>query len=501
MDEKRKTDIWTGGQNPPVTAVSLPAAPESRNVRNPVRTEIESWFERHSDDMIHDLGRLVAINSVRGPAEEGKPNGAGPHAALMLAREMLEAHGFTVNNFEDIIITADMGGEPVRLGILAHLDIVEAGAGWDTEPFTLTGRGGNLYGRGASDDKGPAVAAMYAMYCVRDICPELRCGVRLILGSGEETGMKDVAQYLSKRETPPHLFTPDANYPVVNVEKGRFLPVFGASWDEDSGLPRVVSISGGATANIVPNRAEAVVEGFTPEAIEGLRREFSAKTGASISARADGEKTVITAEGAAAHAANPDCGLNAQTALIEMLAAMPFANSAGFKYIRALNRLFPHWDYNGRALGIAMSDDISGALTVNFGTLSFTAAGFHASFDSRTPVCADDADLAGIVRGAFEREGISLRRADVSKSHRTPPDSPLVQSLLRIYKEYTGNVPECLSIGGQTYVHGIPGGVAFGCALPGIDNRVHGANEFIGAEQLIVSAKMFAQAIIDMARG
>jgi succinyl-diaminopimelate desuccinylase len=74
-----------------------------------------------------------------------------------------------------------------------------------------------------------------------------------------------------------------------------------------------------------------------------------------------------------------------------------------------------------------------------------------------------------------------------------------VRSLLRIYEEYTGEAGSCLSIGGQTYVHGIPGGVAFGCAFPGVDCRIHGANEYIGVDELILSAKMFTQAIIDIA--
>jgi succinyl-diaminopimelate desuccinylase len=227
----------------------------------------------------------------------------------------------------------------------------------------------------------------------------------------------------------------------------------------------------------------------------------SAQTGAKITVNAGVDGIVITAEGTATHAATPHLGVNAQTALLDMLAGMPFAESKGHHYICALNKLFPHGDYNGRALGVAMNDEKSGELTLNFGVLRFTETGFSGNFDSRTPACADETDLLGMIRKALEQEGINLTNSTMSKCHHTPKDSEFVQTLLRIYEEYTGNPSECLTMGGQTYVHEIEGGVAFGCKLPGTNNNVHGANEFIGVEQLIISAKMFAQSIIDMCGG
>ena len=459
---------------------------------------IEDWFGLHRDEMIEDLGRLLAINSVRSAAENGAPYGSGPRAALALARSMLEERGFAVSDFEDIIITADLGPSPPLMGILAHLDIVAAGDGWETDPFAMTIKDSRIYGRGATDNKGPAVASMYAMYCARDLFPELQSGFRLLLGSGEEVGCLDIAQYIEKNDPPPNVFTPDADYPVVNIEKGRITPFFRASWEKYAELPRVISIVGGKTTNVVPGSAEAIVEGFSFDEADKYCLEYSSKTGAVISAREDGGQMIITAEGVSTHAASPHLGINAQTALVEMLSAMPFARSAGFEYIRALNRLFPHGDYLGRALGIAMSDEKSGELTVNFGVLNYTMVDFTGNFDSRTPACADKADLPGMVQTALLREGITMTDHTLSHCHHTPEESPFVRTLLSIYEEYTGGAGECLAIGGQTYVHEIPGGVAFGCEFPGADNSIHGAGEFIGVEQLLISAKMFAMAIIDM---
>ena len=466
--------------------------------RTEIRQKIDGWFELHSDEMFEDISRLIAIKSVRGPAEEGAPYGTGPREALSLAQSILEEHGFTVSVFEDMIITADIGPAPPLMGIMAHLDVVETGDGWNTDPFIMAKKDGRIYGRGATDNKGPSVASMYAMRCARELYPDMPGGCRLILGSGEETGCTDIAQYLSKNDPQPNVFTPDAGFPVINIEKGRILPFFKASWEKDLALPRLVSITGGNSTNVVPGLVEAVVEGFSLHDAETFCREFSEKTGASISAREDVGRLVLSAEGKSAHAARPFEGLNALTALLETLASMPFAQSPGFGYIRALNRLFPHGDIHGEGLGIAMSDEKTGQLTLNFGVLGYTETDLTGNFDSRTPACADEIDLLGMTRESLEREGFVMTDSTISHCHHTPEESPFVQTLLRIYHEYTGNPGHCLSTGGQTYVHEIPGGVVFGVGLSGLSDGVHGANEHVDVRHLINSAKMFTQTILDM---
>jgi len=463
-----------------------------------LRNKIENWFEKNSDDMIEDLGKLIEINSVCGEAKEGAPYGVKSRAVLTLAQNMLEERGFSVDVFEDMMITAHYGPSPALMGILAHLDIVAVGDGWSSDPFKLTLRDGKLYGRGVIDNKGPSIAAMYALYCTRDLFPELAHGVQVILGSGEETGFDDVTQYLKKNTPPPNVFTPDAEYPVVNIEKGRFMPVFGAKWEESSALPRVLSVVGGKTANIVPDYAEADIEGFTIDAVESFCKEYSEKTGVSLSASLNGSSVRIAAGGKASHASMPERGNNAQTALLELLAAMPFANSESYEYLCKLNKLFPHGDNHGTALGIDMEDEKTGRITVNFGVLDFTEHEFSGNFDSRTPGCADEVNLVEMTRSALEREKIEITYHEIIGCHHTPEETPFVQKLLNLYEEYTGQPGKCISLGGLTYAHDIEGGVAFGCAMPGDDNNIHGIDEHISVDQLILSAKMFTQAIIDM---
>jgi succinyl-diaminopimelate desuccinylase len=462
-----------------------------------LRGAIDGWFEDHSDALVRDLGRLVAVKSVQGGAAPGKPYGEGPAAALELAGRILEEKGFTTSNFENRVVTADLKGAPA-LGILAHLDTVSVGEGWDSEPFALDMRDGFLYGRGVIDNKGPAVATIYALAAARDLMPELTKGCRLILGTAEETGHDDLVHYSKAHRMPPAVFTPDANYPVVNLEKGRFVPTFGASWEESRLLPRVVSVRGGETANVVPNHAEAYVEGLPLAYIQALCVQFSAKKGASVYGASFHDGVRLIASGTAAHAMKPAEGVNAQTALLSVLSELPLRESPCASAIKYLAKLFPHGDTSGEALGVAMKDEISGPLTLNFGVLSLGPAGFTADFDCRSPKCANEENLDGVALRALKDAGFTVSDVKRTACHHTPAESGFVQTLLRVYEEYTGLKGACIALGGQTYVHDIDGGVAFGPAFPGVDNRLHGANEFISVKDLILSAKMYTRIIIDM---
>ena len=466
-----------------------------------LKRRIDQWFESHTDELLSDLCDLVAIRSTAGKPKEGMPYGEGPAEALACAAEMLSSHGFASESFENRVLTADLNGKTARLGIIAHLDVVEAGDGWATDPFELSisEHGDMLYGRGVSDDKGPAVAAMYAMYAARELAPELAAGCRLILGSAEETGMDDLARYGKANFYPPFVFSPDADYPVINTEKGHFQPSFRASWGESAALPRIVSITGGTVPNIVPRAASAVLEGIDLPAVQDACRRISDETGVTLTAAQtqDGRITV-NARGEAAHASAPEKGKNAQSALINALVSLPFAECEGLSRLRALNGLVPFGDHSGKALGIEMSDDISGALTVNFGVFSYDLEGMRGALDIRTPLCADGTDLDKTVAGLFSAAGLYPDVSSREPGHHTPGDSRLVTTLLDVYEDYTGKKGECLAVGGLTYVHDIPGGVAFGCTMPGDECNIHAANECMSLSCLVLSAKMFTRAIIEL---
>ena len=343
-----------------------------------LRRDIERWFDKETGNLLRDLGRLVAVRSVRGEEKPGMPFGEGPAQALEVAAEILERLGFKAENFENRVVTADLGeGEPV-LGILCHLDVVPEGEGWTVEPFAATVRDGKVYGRGTADDKGPAVAAMYAMRAVRELCPEITRGCRLILGSAEETGSEDIAAYRKAHKLPPNVFTPDAEYPIVNLEKGRLSPRFSTSWEKAEALPRVTSLIGGDTPNRVPDRARAHVLGISAETLEPLCRVLL-KTGAQLAAELAEGGAEIFARGAGAHAAEPESASTRRRPCSVFL-TLPPPTAARRALLRRLQAL-PARGHGGKALGIAVRDS-SGALTVNFGVLEITETGMAGNLTS-----------------------------------------------------------------------------------------------------------------------
>ena len=468
--------------------------------RRQLRRGIEQWFEKETGNLLRDLGRLIAIRSVRSEEKPGMPFGEGPAQALSEGAAILERLGFSAQNFENRVITADLSDHEPVLGILCHLDVVPEGDGWSSEPFAASLRDGKIFGRGAADNKGPAVAAMYALRAAKELCPEMTRGCRLILGSAEETGSEDITAYRKAHKMPPYVFTPDAAYPVVNIEKGRLSLTFAAQWEKSETMPRIASFTGGDTVNRVPDRAQALILGLSAEELEALCREYSSRTGAEISAEPADGGVLIRAIGVGAHAAEPEPGINAQSALLALLDALSLPDCGATRTVSALCRLFPLEDTEGKALGIAMKDELSGALTVNFGVLHSTETGMTGSLDLRLPISSTEENTDRVLLAALRSAGFEVTGTHKSPVHYTPEESDFVQTLLRVYEEHTGKNGACLSIGGQTYVHGIEGGVAFGCNFPGTDNRLHGADEFIGIDELILSAQMFTRVIIEMCR-
>ena len=201
-----------------------------------------------------------------------------------------------------------------------------------------------------------------------------------------------------------------------------------------------------------------------------------------------------------AHAASPDEGNNAIAALLALLADLPLAACGSTAAVAALHTLFPHGDNRGRALGIAQEDAESGPLTLNLALITLTETGFTAKFDVRFPICATEETCKNACERSFARHGIRVTGdGEMTGIHHVPADSPLVKTLLGCYSAYTGEEnPKPIAIGGGTYVHDIPGGVAFGCDFPGFDPKMHGANEQALVSNLVLSCKIFTQAIIEL---
>lgn len=460
------------------------------------RDKIDAYIDSKKEEMLTDLSRLVRIDSQKGEAKAGMPFGEGPAKVIAEAEALLKEHGFITTNYDNYVVTADFSEAEKQLDILAHLDVVPVTEDWTvTAPFEPKVIDGRIYGRGTSDDKGPAIAALYAMKAIKELGIPLNKSVRLILGSDEECGSGDLDYYYQKEAEAPYTFTPDAEFPVINIEKGHFSPELKAVFEEEPKLPGVISLKSGDKVNVVPQRARAVIAGLEEDILIKAAEETSAETKVEFVLTEEEGNYVISARGQAAHAATPEEGRNALTATLRLISKLPLAPSKGNQVLQALDKLFPYEDTCGKALGIFCENEESGALTLAFSMMDYTSKRMNAAFDARLPIGCHDANTKEPVVKLLAEFGIAVL-GEVGEPHCVPGDSDFVKTLLGSYERYTGIKGEPLAIGGGTYVHRLERGVAFGCASLDVDNHMHGDDEFMEIDTLLMSAKIFADAII-----
>ncbi len=460
-----------------------------------MKSFFDSWVEAHKEELLRDVGRLISIRSVKGEAQDGMPFGEGPAKALAVAQQICEELGFDTTNYDNYVLSADAVDAPRGLDILCHLDVVGEGVGWDSDPYEAVIRNGCIWGRGSDDDKGPAVASMYAMRAVMECGIPMKRNVRLILGTDEESGSADIDYYYkTKNEKPaPSTFSPDNAFPVYNVEKGLYRQSFRKNFLQTEKTPRITKLEGGYRFNVVPPEASALVEGLTDDYIVSRICSCASTMGVSFSV----ENGRISVHGISSHASLPQDGTNALTALLSLLVLLPLADTPSTRAIRELNELFPHGDHYGNAIGIAAADEISGTLTLAFSVLKMDESGLSGTFDSRTPLCVSSEDCLKTVHGKMIPLGYEME-GNFIPPHYTPADTVFVQTLLRAYEMYSGKKGECIASGGATYCHDVPGGVAFGAAMPGVITNLHSANEHVPIQDLLTATKIFAQVIFDL---
>lgn len=459
--------------------------------------QIRAWVNEHRQEMIDDICALCRVDSERGTAEEGKPFGAGPAAGLAAGMKVLEKNGFVPNNVDNYCVDTLLNDKPLQVDFLCHLDVVPAGDGWTvTRPFEPLVQGDRIFGRGTSDDKGPAVATMYAMRAVRELGVPLKKNVRLILGSDEECGSGDIAYYFAHKEHAPMSVSPDADFPLIYLEKGRLEESFTGEMDGSDALPRVISLDCGVKSNVVPAKSQAVVAGMTEEQIWPYLEKAEESTKTQVAVKKTEQGLELHVQGTQAHAAYPETGNNALTALLALLASLPLADCASTSCIRSLSRLFPHGDYLGRGIGVAREDEISGKLTLSLNILHLNEKNVSGTFDCRACISANEENTGDVVKKHLKEAGFVPADVPMTPPHYVPKDSVLVSTLLASVGKFSGKKEEPSAIGGGTYVHEIENGVACGCADPAVDNHMHGPDEFVLISQMMKSVQIFADAII-----
>ena len=425
----------------------------------------DKWIEDHKEELISALQGALKYRTVQGEPAAEAPFGKEVKECLRYTLNEAGRLGLKTRDLDGFcgLIDADAGSGTELLGILAHLDVVPEGTGWDHDPYGAEIADGKLYGRGSIDDKGPAFASIFALKAVLESGLALKRSVRIILGCNEETNMGCINHYKLIERIPDLSFSPDGEYPITNSEKSILHCTYKAEFDSQ------LEMNVGEAANVVPGEASCVIND------EGLQ-------------------IALKQIGKTAHASLPHEGENA---LQKLFLVLKGEELEGMDKI-AIDTLCDAFkmEYYGQSLGLD-KEDASGRLTLNVGVMRWNSRGFELTLDLRCPVTLPECYIRERIELALAPIGGRIVMWKYKAGYSIPDDSEIVTKLLEVYKKRTGDADaKPKKIGGGTYSRELPNAVSFGPEGYMCGASCHVANEYIGIDQLVMNAKMIADAII-----
>lgn len=437
------------------------------------RLQLSGQMAHLQEDMVRDLAGLCAIPSMRGTPTPVAPYGEETRRALVWFLERGKELGFRAVNLDNRAGYVEFGSGDPLIAALCHLDVVPAGDGWQSDPFQLTRVGDRLIARGASDDKGPAIAVLYAMKDLLDAGFRPKGRIRLIVGIDEEKGSSCMAHYVKVAELPDAGFTPDATFPVIYAEKGLCqltLTVTGGQAKSDA--LRLVAASGGDSPNMIPGRCDL---SFANE---------------------HGQIENRSVRGVSGHASMPASGENAISKAMQEADELLNAAGCTHPFVTFFRRAVG-LSWRGEGLGIDAVDE-SGPLTFNAGRLELDEDKAVLTIDIRYPVTGSFDELIAKIRAKAGDLGAKLHLLKHIPPLYLPRDSDLVQKLCRVYADLTGVKADPVAIGGGTYARTMPNIVAFGGGFPGDPETAHQAGEYLTIDQLLSTAAIYRQALVEL---
>ncbi len=434
----------------------------------------------HKDELIKRTKQLLAIPSVLDrfdPASE-TPFGTAINDALQFMLEMAKDDGFITKNINNYAAHVEYGSGKEILGVLCHLDVVPTGDGWTYGPFEPTIADGKLYARGAADDKGPTMAAYFALKLLKDLGFAVNKRVRIILGTDEETEWRGIGEYFKTEQMPDIGFAPDAMFPLIYGEKGIFtFDVTGKTTDTD-----LITFTAGDRYNVVPDYASCTLR-------KDLKEEFTQYLAFhGLSGEIDGDKYVV--HGKRAHAMQPNLGVNAAFILAEFL--QQHIDNAFIDYICE----YLTFDHLGEKLRIDHYDDEMKEFTINPAVYEYNKNSFKIGINCRYPKEWDKDSAKINLDASAKKYHFKIHYLGDKVVHYVDKNDPLVQTLYDAYVKYTGDTEhEPITIGGGTYARSLDKAVAFGPMMPGRKDVAHQIDEYLFVDDLLKATAIYMEAI------
>lgn len=420
-------------------------------------------MEKYLQDTIESICNLLRIDSTNQPAEKDMPFGKGAYDALHAFLNLAKSFGFETKNYDNFIGEV-IFGDGEEFAILAHLDVVPAGNSWTHDPFGAEIVDGKIFGRGAMDDKGPAVICLYALKALKDesFTPNKR--IKLIVGCNEESGWGCIAHYKKRAVMPKYGFTPDADFPVIYAEKG----ILGIKMKFPLSNAPFTALYGGTARNMV------CAEAFADCNVLGDYKSFKlVKT----------EKG-LASYGVSAHGSTPEKGVNALDNLLAY-----FATRNGLVK-NAYDVLFAD------KFGLKKFEDVTGKLTFSPNMAKFENGILNVWVDIRYPATLP---LERIL-SALDNTGVDYDIIAKQPSLYNDKDGFLIKTLLKVYNEETGKNAEPIAIGGGTYARALECGAGFGPQLLSEPSTIHQADEYISISHVFFLLKLYKHAIEELTK-
>ncbi|PKK94109.1 MAG: dipeptidase PepV [Tenericutes bacterium HGW-Tenericutes-6] len=449
---------------------------------------------KRKDELIADLTRIIKINSemtTYDPERKGAPFGEGIKEALDAMLEIGERDGFETVNLDGYAGHIEYGKQKDFVGMIGHLDVVPAGNDWTYDPYGAEIHNGKMYGRGTEDDKGPTIAAYYALKILKELNLPLSKRVKLILGTDEETAWRCMRHYFSVYpESPVSGFIPDADFPLIYAEKGIARIFIEGALDH----PDIAQIHGGFRDNMVPDYASALLK--PTRDYMGLFAEFLQKKGYVGESKEQDGLIFVKVIGKSAHGSTPEFGENAIDRLFEFFIELEFTGNLVKLYRDLLLN-----DYAGKKLGVSYKDEEMGPLTNNVGVIIAEKGTYQIHLNLRYPNGVDFNQTVEALKAITNPYQASITVDKHQLLLYKDPHSDLVKTLMAVYQKHTkDDKAKPITIGGGTFARAMPNCVAFGPHFLNKPTFIHQKNEFIDIDDLLLATIIYTEALYELAK-
>ncbi len=453
--------------------------------------QVEEYIKSKRSEYIADLGSLIEIESVGTAAEGAYVFGKGSAMAIDKMLDIGKSYGFKTENHDYYCASLVYGDCEEEMGIVAHLDVVPAGEGWTYPPYKLTVENELLIGRGTEDDKGPAVAALYALRFFKDNGVKLPFSLRLLLGGDEERGMNDLPYFLKGHKAPFFSFTPDSEFPVCAGEKG----IGKLDIKLSAVLENIEYMEGGTVTNAVAGKAFAIIKNIAAHSLnvaECIAVEYM-----------DG-KAKMTGTGKTAHAALPEEGQNAIAMLADYLLANVPLNVSEKQSLEFLSKTCA--EYLGTQLNIQDSTELMGYLTCVGGLLKTVDGTLVQNYNIRFPRSGSWQSIKENAAKVAAQYGGVIIKDTHSNGYCFDPQKPEIQALTDACALVTGEDSKPYTMGGGTYARSFPNTVAFGSTIAKYRGllgegrgKAHDRDEYLSVAEFEKSVEIFVLSIAKIA--